>query len=167
MTIDGIPGPIDIRVDLTDWTQIQGMPDPRTPEPSGTDGSLSSRTGSALTTRGAAPSRERGSVLVQDLTVTKNIDKATPKIGLFSSSGRRLREATLEIRPVGGSPGERTVIKMKNAVITRIAEQPAIRGDDPTEAVTFSCQSIEWETQAASTPRGASPIPYTLTPKPR
>jgi type VI protein secretion system component Hcp len=144
MTIDGIPDPIEIRVDLT-----------------------GSRAASPLTSRAAAPSRDRGSAVVEDLTVTKNVDKASPKMGLFSSSARRMREVTLEIRPVGGSPGDRTVIKMKNAVITRITEQPALRGDHPTEAVTFSCQSIEWETQAASTPWDASPIPYTLTPRPR
>lgn len=167
MTIDGIPDPIEIRVDLTEWTQIQGMPDPRAPQLSGSGGSLSSRAASPLTSRAAAPSRDRGSAVVEDLTVTKNVDKASPKMGLFSSSARRMREVTLEIRPVGGSPGDRTVIKMKNAVITRITEQPALRGDHPTEAVTFSCQSIEWETQAASTPWDASPIPYTLTPRPR
>jgi type VI protein secretion system component Hcp len=166
MTIDGIPGPIKIRVDLTDWAQIEGMPDPRTPQLSGTGGSLSSRPGSPLTSRGAAPGRDSGSAVLNDVALTKDVDKATPKLGMFSSQGRRMREVRLEIRPVGGSPGDRTVIKMKNAVITRITEQPSIRGGQPTEVVTFSCQSLDWETQPSSSPWGASPVPYTLTPKP-
>ena len=103
---------------------------------------------------------------MQDFTCTKYIDKSTPSLGSFFASGEHMDEVMLEIRPAGGVRGDRLVITMRNAVITRITEDPAIGMDRPTEAVTFTCDSLEWESQPAAPAWRASPHPYSLTPRP-
>ena len=52
MTISGVPGQFTVQVDQTDWSQIQGMPDPRAPSVYGPSNPLSSRGSSPLTSRG-------------------------------------------------------------------------------------------------------------------
>ena len=168
MTIAGMPGQITIRVDQTDWSQIQGMPDPRTSLAAGTSSLLSSRPGSPLTSRGGASGgRNSGRVQHQDVSITKDIDKASPKIVLECASGTHIRDVTLEIRPTGGDKREYLVIEMTNVVIASVAPQSTTGTDRPTESVTFSFEELKWEYRAVAGVRGATPPPYSFTPRPR
>ena len=103
---------------------------------------------------------------MQDLVIVKELDKASPKLNVACASGKHIPEARLEITSAGGSQRGLLVIKLRNVVIARIVEQPAVGGDRPTEAVTFTCESIEWESQPAATPWRTSPVPHTITPRP-
>jgi type VI secretion system secreted protein Hcp len=168
MTIAGIPGQITIRVDRTDWTQIQGMPDPRTPQRFEIDSITGSRAASPLISRGgSAGDRDRGSALIEDFALVKDIDKASPKLHDKVLSGEPIAEVRIEIVPSGPEQRTQFSITMTNVVVTRIVEQPTAGRDRPTEKVTFSCQSLEWETRAAGGYRQAATPYYPITPRPR
>ena len=167
MTVSGISGHISVRADRTDWTQIRGMPDPRGAHESGSSSLLGSRSGSLLTSRGSPTGGDRGSVAMQDFSITKNLDDSSPKIHDACSAGTHIGEAVLEVHYAGGAPGDHLMITMRNAVITRVDRQPAVGRDGPTETVTFKCQTIEWEIRPAAATLRSSPLAYTLTPTPR
>jgi len=167
MTISGIPGQITVHVDQTDWSQIQGMPDPRTSLATGTSSLLSSRPGSPLTSRGGTSGARSGKVAMQDISVTKYIDK-TPHKGMDAcATGTRIRNVTLEIRPAGGDSREYLVIEMTNVVIASVTPQSTTGTNRPTESVTFSFEELKWEYRTAGGVRGATPPHYLFTPKPR
>jgi type VI protein secretion system component Hcp len=72
----------------------------------------------------------------------------------------------LEIIPAGGDQRGRLVITLKNVVIAQVVQQPATGRDRATEAVTFTCESLEWESQPAAATWRASPLPHSVTPRP-
>jgi type VI secretion system Hcp family effector len=169
MIIAGIPGEIPISLEGTDWSQFQGMPDPRTPQRSEID-TLGSRSANPLTSRESSSSRDSGRAGMQDVSVTKNVDRSSHALLDACASGQRMPEVRLEIRPVGGQRQDLLVIKMRNVVITRVDEQPAqptLRGGRATEAVTLRCESLEWEIQRAETAWRPSTPAYPITPRPR
>jgi type VI secretion system secreted protein Hcp len=136
MIIAGIPGEIPISLERTDWSQIQGMPDPRTPQRSQID-TLGSRSANPLTSRGSSSGSDSGKVQVQDISVEKNVDNSSHALLDACASGQRMPEVRLEIRPVGSQRRDLLVIKMRNVVITRVDEQPAPSAARATETVTF------------------------------
>jgi type VI secretion system secreted protein Hcp len=167
MIIAGIPGEIPISLDRTDWTQVQGMPDPRTPQRTEIDSLLGSRSSSLLTSRGSSSRGDSGRAQQQDFTVEKDLDTSSPKLVDACASGKHFPEAVLEIRRAGGQGRDRLVIKMRNVIITRVDEQPAPSGGRATEAVTFRCASLEWQNQPASNAWRAATPAYPITPRPR
>jgi type VI secretion system secreted protein Hcp len=166
MIIAGISGEIPISLERTDWSQIQGMPDPRTPQRPHID-SLSSRYANPLTSRGPSSSGDSGKVHVQDVSVTKNVDRSSHALLDACASGQHMPEVRLEIRPDGSQRRDRIVIKMRNVVITRVDEQPAPPPARATETVTFRCEYLEWESQPAETPWRPSTPAYPITPRPQ
>jgi type VI protein secretion system component Hcp len=166
MIIPGIPGEIPISLERTDWSQIQGMPDPRTPQLSEID-TLRRRSANPLTSRGSSSSGDSGRVEVQDISVEKDVDNSSHELLDACASGQRIGEVRLEIRPAGGQRRDLLVIKMRNVVITRVDEQPAPRAARATETVTFRCESLEWESRPAETPWRPSTPAYPITPRPQ
>ena len=72
MKISGMPGQIAIPVDQTDWSQIQGMPDPTAPRAPGSTNPLSARDSGSLASRGGTLGGRSGSVQIQDLTIVND-----------------------------------------------------------------------------------------------
>jgi type VI secretion system secreted protein Hcp len=62
-----------------------------------------------------------GKVNVQDLTFTKWVDKATPKLALACCSGQHFKDATLVVRKAGEKPVEYLKIKMDVVFIGSIS----------------------------------------------
>jgi len=169
MIIPGIPGEISISLDRTDWSQIQGMPDPRTPQRSEID-TLGSRSANPLTSQGSSSSPDRGRAGMQDVTVEKYIDTSSHEPLDVGAVGQRFPEVVLEVRHAGSQTRDRLVIKMRNVVITRIEEQstqPTLRGGRATEAVTLRCGTLEWESRPAETAWRPSTPGYPITPRPQ
>ena len=165
MIIPGIPGEIPISLERTDWSQIQGMPDPRTPQRSEID-TLGSRSANPLTSRESSSSGDRGKVHLQDVTVEKYVDGSSHDPLDLGPVGARFPEVVLEIRPAGRERRDRLVIKMRNVVITRVYEKPAPSGARATETVTFRCEYLEWESRPAATAWRPSTPAYPITPRP-
>ena len=59
-----------------------------------------------------------GKVSVSDITVTKNVDKATPNIIKYCCSGDHIPTAKLIVRKAGGSPVEYYTLDMKQVIIS-------------------------------------------------
>ena len=168
MTIAGIPDQIGILVDRTDWTQVRGMPDPRTSQGSEITGILGARPASPLTSRGGSTGgRDQGRAEMVDFSIDKYVDKSSPNLHDKCASGEHMDEARMEIVTGGRDRGTRFVITMTGVVISRIVEHPATGRDRPTETVTFTCQSLEWESQPAPSLSRVSTPAYPLTPRPR
>lgn len=163
MTFPGIPGRIAIRVDLTDWSQIQGMPDPRGPQLSTLGNPLLSRTPNPL---GGSGDRT-GRVGLQDISVTKNIDKASPKIADVCASGKVFPKVEIEIVNAGRGGMEYFTITMSNVTVASFSQLESSGRDRPTESVEFEYESLSWEVRPAGVYRQAATPNYSITPRPR
>jgi type VI protein secretion system component Hcp len=168
MTIAGIPGQISISVNQTDWSQVQGMPDPRSSEVSGFTGLTGPRANSPLTSRvGSVGGRDQGSTQPQDFSVEKYLDSSSPSLRDKMMSGERMERVTLEIVPAASDQRTGFVITMMGVAISRIVEHPATGREGPTETVTFTCQSLEWESLPSPSLSRVSTPANSLTPRPR
>ncbi|HXI52450.1 MAG TPA: type VI secretion system tube protein Hcp, partial [Candidatus Saccharimonadales bacterium] len=76
-----------------------------------------SNSGSAHTGGGAGA----GKVNVQDISITKYVDSASPKLMLACCSGTHYPEALLTVRKAGGTPVEYIKIKVEEVLITAVS----------------------------------------------
>src|SRR5262249_44908643 len=61
-----------------------------------------------------------GKANVQDMTVTKYLDKSTPILLKFCMTGTHIKEALLTVRKAGGKPLEYVKIKLMDAIVSSI-----------------------------------------------
>ena len=86
-----------------------------------------------------------GKVSVQDLFITKRVDKATPNLYLYCASGRHAPTATLTIRKAGGDePIDYLVIDLENVLVTDIQTSES-SGDLPIETVSLNFGQVKME----------------------
>src|SRR6202045_1453421 len=90
-----------------------------------------------------------GKVNVQDISFTKWVDSATPKLALACCDGKHFASATLVVRKAGEKPVEYIKIKMEEVLITSISTGGPGGGDGLTEKVTlnFSKVSLDYVPQ--------------------
>lgn len=81
----------------------------------------------------------------QDFTVAKYIDKASPKVYEYCSSGKHLKEVTLEFCRAGGDKTKYLEIKLEEVIISNVSPGGS-KGDDsfPMESVSFNYGKIKW-----------------------
>ncbi|NDW02813.1 Hcp family type VI secretion system effector [Jiella pacifica] len=86
------------------------------------------------------PGAGSGKVAVQDITFTKNCDKATTNIVKFCSNGRHIPSALLTIRKAGGdAPVEYFKLQMNDLIVSSYATGGAADGlDQLQETVTLN-----------------------------
>jgi type VI secretion system secreted protein Hcp len=97
-----------------------------------------SNSGSAHTGGGAGA----GKVNVQDLSFTKWVDSASPKLMLACCNGQHITEATLVVRKAGEKPVEYLKIKMDELIITSISTGGSGGEDRLTENVTLNFSKV-------------------------
>lgn len=106
------------------------------------------------TSTAAAPGTKAG---LQNLTITKRIDSASPRLMFASARGQSFKEIVLTVMNLGGKGIATDVIRVKlsDAMVSsvKVAEQA---GGTPggTEEVTFSfgaCEYSFWPTTGAGT----------------
>ena len=163
MKISGMPGQIVIQVDKTDWSQIQGMPDPGAPQPAGSTSPLGARGGGSLASRGGTLGGRGGGVQIQDIAIVKEVDKASPKLFTACANGEHFPEATIEFVRTGGNDREYLVIEMENVVIESVNPQGS-GGEEPLEELTFSFGKVSWEYRPIGTAQRATPSFTRSTP---
>jgi type VI secretion system secreted protein Hcp len=83
-----------------------------------------------------------GKVNVQDLTFTKWVDKATPKLALACCSGQHFKDATLVVRKAGEKPVEYLKIKMDVVFVGSISTGGSGGEDRLTENVTLNFSKV-------------------------
>ncbi len=84
-----------------------------------------------------------GKVNVQDLTVTKYVDLASPLLMLYTSNGDHIAEATLTVRKAGKKPLEYVIIKLTKVMITSVSTGGSGGEEALTENVTLNFAQCE------------------------
>jgi type VI secretion system secreted protein Hcp len=83
-----------------------------------------------------------GKVDVHDLTFTKWVDKATPKLALACCSGKHFKDATLVVRKAGEKPVEYLKIKLDTVFISSISTGGSGTEDRLTENITLNFSKV-------------------------
>jgi len=98
-----------------------------------------SNSGSAIYSGGGA-----GKANFQDLSVTKWLNKGSPKLLLYCANGQHIQEVILTVRKAGETPVEYWKIKLTDVIITSVTSGGSGGEDRLTENVTFNYGRIEW-----------------------
>lgn len=85
-----------------------------------------------------------GKVNVQDISVTKYVDKASPPLMLYCCNGKHLANAQLIVRKAGENPLEYIVIKLTDVMITAVSTGGSGGEDRLTENVTLNFAKVEF-----------------------
>jgi type VI secretion system secreted protein Hcp len=89
-----------------------------------------------------------GKVAIQDVSITKWIDKASPVLMKYCSSGEQFKEGVLTVRKAGGKePLEYLVITMKDIIVTSISTGGSGGEDRLTENVSLNFAEVKTEYQ--------------------
>jgi type VI secretion system secreted protein Hcp len=89
-----------------------------------------------------------GKVNVQDLSLTKYIDKSSAGLQLDCCTGKHIPEATLTVRKAGDKPLEYLVIKLTNLIVTSVSTGGSGGEDRLTENVTLNFEKVNVVYQA-------------------
>lgn len=88
-----------------------------------------------------------GKVNIQDLSVTKWVDKSSPVLMAACSKGDQYTEAKLTVRKAGGSPLEYIILTMKDVIITSLSTGGSGGEDRLTENVTLNFREVHFDYQ--------------------
>jgi len=83
-----------------------------------------------------------GTPTVQDLSITKFVDSATPKLMESILTGELIANAKLTLRSAGGSPLEFLTIEMIDVTVTSLFVGGTDAGDKPTETITLNFKKV-------------------------
>lgn len=79
-----------------------------------------------------------------DFTITKKIDKATPKLALACCNGEHIKEVTVNLCRSGGDKNKYMEYKMSDVVVRAASPSGVSNGDLPLEQISFAYGKIEW-----------------------
>jgi type VI secretion system secreted protein Hcp len=86
-----------------------------------------------------------GKANVQDITVTKYLDRASPILLKHCLSGIAIKEALLTVRKAGGKPLEYVKMKMKDALVSAVHTGGSGSDERLTETVGINFSVIEFD----------------------
>ncbi len=86
-----------------------------------------------------------GKCNVQDLSVTKYLDAASPTLQLASCNGSHFTKATLVVRKAGGTPLEYVTIVMEEVLITSVSTGGSGGEDRLTENVSLNFAKVSFK----------------------
>jgi type VI secretion system secreted protein Hcp len=86
-----------------------------------------------------------GKVSFQDLSITKWVDKASPKLMLACARGTHIPEVKLIVRKAGEKPFEIIRIKLINAFVTSLSTGGSGGEDRLTESISLTFEKVEYE----------------------
>jgi type VI secretion system secreted protein Hcp len=94
-------------------------------------------------TRSSAGGAATGRVDHGDFTITKYVDKASPKLYDAISTGKPFKKVKIECCRAGGSQVKYFEITLEEVLISSISMSSG-GGDVPTESVSLNYSKIEW-----------------------
>ncbi len=99
-----------------------------------------------------------GKVSVQDVSLTKYIDKSTPNLVKTCCTGKHYPEAKIVVRKAGDKPVEYYIITMTDVLVTSVSTGGSGGEDRLTENVTlnFAKFTVEYTPQAKDGAPGAT-----------
>lgn len=82
----------------------------------------------------------------EDFSITKQLDKASPKLSLYVCNGTHIEEVTLELCRVGEDRQTFMVYRLTDAIVSSVRPSGTGAGAEmlPIEEVTFSYRTIKW-----------------------
>lgn len=86
-----------------------------------------------------------GKVSVQDISLTKYVDKSSPVLMLSCCNGKHFKEAVLVVRKAGEKPLEYIKITMKEVIVSNISTGGSGGEDRLTENVTLNFAEFKIE----------------------
>jgi type VI secretion system secreted protein Hcp len=86
-----------------------------------------------------------GKVNVQDLSLTKYVDKASADLMLACCNGKHYPDATLVVRKAGENPVEYLKVKLTNLIVTSHSTGGSGGEDRLTENVTLNFEKVDVE----------------------
>ncbi len=104
-----------------------------------------------------------GKVSVQDITLTKYIDKSSPVLMQYCSVGKQFTDAVLTVRKAGGDNAlEYLVLTMKDVIVTSLSTGGSGGEDRLTENVSlnFSQYKVEYQQQKPDGSPEGGKIPW-------
>ena len=104
-----------------------------------------------------------GKVSIQDLSLTKYIDKSSSNLMKYCSSGNQYKEAKLTIRKAGGKePLEYLIITMKDVIVTSLSTGGSGGEDKLTENVSLNFREVhvDYQAQKPDGSKDGGPIKY-------
>ncbi|MDH5673550.1 MAG: type VI secretion system tube protein Hcp [Myxococcales bacterium] len=104
-----------------------------------------------------------GKVSVQDVAITKYVDRSSPNLLKLCCSGTHFQKATLIVRKAGGKkPLEYIKIEMSDGIISSVSTGGSGGEDRLTENVTLNFASFKYEyTPQKADGSGAAAVPAT------
>lgn len=131
LEIDGIPGEsTDDKhkdwIEIKDYSQNIAQP----------------LSGSASSGGGRSSERANHSTF----NITKELDKASPKLALFCCNGENIKKVVLELCRAGGDKQKYMTYELEDVVVQSVAPtgNPNSDGNLPLEAVSFAYGKITW-----------------------
>jgi type VI secretion system secreted protein Hcp len=82
-------------------------------------------------------------VNVQDISITKRIDKSSPNLIKFCCQGKHFDKAMLTVRKAGETPVEYFTIKMEDVLISSVQTGGSSGGDMLTEQLSLNFAAFE------------------------
>lgn len=104
-----------------------------------------------------------GKVSIQDLSLTKYVDKATPNLMMHCSSGKHVPKVTLTVRKAGGDAQvEYLIINLEEVLISSLSTGGSGNDDRLIENVTlnFAKVTVDYQPQKADGTKEGGPIKY-------
>lgn len=103
-----------------------------------------------------------GKVSVQDISITKYIDSASPHLMKLCCTGAQFASAKLTVRKAGGTPVEYLIIECKEVIITSTASGGSGGQDLLTENITLNFSKFSYSyTPQDQTGKAGTQIPIT------
>ena len=104
-----------------------------------------------------------GKVNIQDLALTKYVDKASPNLMMHCASGKHIDKVTLVVRKAGGeSQVEYMKIDLEEVLVTSLSTGGSGSDDRLTENVTlnFAQVMVEYQEQKADGSKQGGPVKF-------
>ncbi|HZX18145.1 MAG TPA: type VI secretion system tube protein Hcp [Pseudomonas sp.] len=104
-----------------------------------------------------------GKVSIQDMSLTKFVDKATPNLMMHCSSGKHVPKVTLTVRKAGGdSQVEYLIINLEEVLISSLSTGGSGNDDRLIENITlnFAKVTVDYQPQKADGTKEGGPIKY-------
>lgn len=100
-----------------------------------------------------------GKVSVQDISVTKYVDQASPTLLKFCATGKHISKGKLTVRKAGENPLEYIKIEIKDIIVTHVSTGGSGGEDRLTENVTLNFREFKYiyTTQDKGGGSGAAP----------
>jgi len=104
---------------------------------------------------------------IQDFSITKHLDKASPKLFLACCSGEHISDVTLELCRAAGDKQKYMTYKLSDVMVSSVRPGGSSGGGDaiPLEEVTFRFAKVQIEyipVDKAGKPQGQVPAGWDL-----